>query len=133
MTAAFNRIWYTEEELDKKIRVLEIGEIIDEIETRQQELQSYLDLQLLVNDQRRKYLLYCYAAFNRRLKNAQNSCKSNRLQRIQENTADLRRINHMINIIDTARTNIRSNIRALKTSLQAHAKITTKFRCDIKS
>ena len=96
-----------------------------------QELESYLDLHLVVNDTRRKELIIRRTVSTRRLKTTQRSTKSNCLQQVEDNTFELHRTNDMINTIYHAKASIKSNISTLTTSLQLHTKTLSKtpFRC----
>ena len=52
----------SQDKLDKNARILDIIVIVNEIQTRKQELESHLDLQLTVNNSRRKELVNFYIA-----------------------------------------------------------------------
>ena len=91
--------------------------IVNEIQTRKQELESYLDLHLVVNDTRRKELIIRRTVSTRRLKTTQRSTKSNCLQQVEDNTFELHRTNDMINTIYHTKASIKSNISTLTTSL----------------
>ena len=107
----------TKEELGKEIRVLEIQEIVNKIQTRNQVLESHLDLQLMMNDSLRKELSGCHNVFNRKLKTAQQPSRPNKLQSINKHTADLKCINRINNIIETGRANTNYSLKQLTTSL----------------
>ena len=122
----------TQEEMDKQTRILEIGEIIKELKTRKEQLESHLDLQLVVNNTRRKELMIRRATSLRRLKAAQKSKKSNSHLRVQENTVELQRINHMICTIDSTKSGIKANINTMISSLQLQTKTINKLHSDVK-
>ena len=122
----------TQEELDKELRILELNEIVDEMKTRKQVLESHLDLQLTVHNSRRKALVARRGVSTRKLKTAQQSSLPNSILRINDHTADLHRINHMINTIDTAKSSISLNIKRLSASLQLHSKTVSKLQAEIK-
>ena len=102
------------------------------MKTKKEQLESHLDLQLVVNDTSRKKLMNRRATSTRCRKAAQKSTKSNSHLWFQENKVDLQHINHMSCTINSTKSGIKANINTLTTSLQLKSKTINKLHSDVK-